>query len=42
LDAIEKSKTRPAWTLAFLPESANCAKLKKTLQKSQREYFAGK
>jgi hypothetical protein len=42
LDAVDKMKVRPDWAIYFLPDSADCSKLKKTMKRVQSDFFAGK
>ncbi len=41
-DSIEKMPQRPPWTLSFLPADAQVKKIKKSLEKTERDFFAGK
>ena len=41
-DAIDKMPQRPPWTIYFLPADAQVKKIKKTLEKIERDFFAGK
>ncbi len=41
-DSIEKMPQRPPWTLNFLPADAQVKKIKKSLEKTEKDFFAGK
>ena len=41
-DAIEAMPRRPAWTAYFLPSNVKVAKVKKDLDKAEKDYFQGK
>lgn len=41
-DAIDKMPQRPAWTSYFLPTTIKVSKVKKSLEKLERDFFAGK
>jgi hypothetical protein len=40
-EAFDKMKTRPAWTVYFLPDNVKFARMKKELERIQRRFFAG-
>jgi hypothetical protein len=42
LDGVGKMKVRPDWAIYFLPDSADCSKLKKTMKRVQADFFSGK
>ncbi|HYE30425.1 MAG TPA: hypothetical protein VEH27_03280 [Methylomirabilota bacterium] len=41
-EAFEKMETRPAWAPYFLPNTAKFSRLKKDLEKVQKDFFAGR
>ena len=41
-DCIDKMPQRPPWTVYFLPPDVQVKKVKKTLEKIERDFFAGK
>ncbi len=41
-DSIEQMPHRPPWTLSFLPAEAQVKKIKRSLEKTERDFFAGK
>ena len=41
-EAIDKMPKRPSWTAYFLPENAKVAKLKKDLERAEKDYFGQK
>jgi hypothetical protein len=41
-DAIDKMPQRPAWTIYFLPKEAKVSKLKKDLDKIEKDFFNNK
>lgn len=41
-EAFDKMQVRPAWASYFLPNSVKFSKLKKTMEKTQADFFAGK
>lgn len=41
-DAIDKMPQRPEWTNYFLPKTVKVSKVKKSLEKLERDFFAGK
>lgn len=40
-ECIEKMPKRPAWTLHFLPPNADIKRLRKDMEKIEKDYFAG-
>ena len=41
-DCIDKMPQRPAWTIYFLPDDVKVAKLKKTMERIEKDFFLGK
>jgi len=40
-DSIEKMPKRPSWTAYFLPETVKVSRLKKDMERIERDFFAG-
>ncbi len=40
-ECIEKMPRRPAWTLHFVPPNADIKRLRKVMEKMEKDYFAG-
>lgn len=41
-DAIDKMPKRPSWTIFFLPDNVKVPKLKKQMEKIDKDFFSGK